>query len=144
MPEYFENAGLAFVALLLIVIAVFVVRFFSKKDIGSSRPVCVDNSERRKSQRVCIQRAVTVRYNREGNFEITGISRDLSERGIFLYTESIIEEGAQVELTLTFPSESALPISTQVRGRVVRVERTPATGIAVEFDKLTVIPEPAH
>ncbi len=104
----------------------------------------MDYSVPRKSQRVCIQRLVTVRYNRDGNFEFTGISRDLSDSGVFLYTESVIEVGAQVELTLTLPFESAQPISTQVRGRVVRVEKTPATGIAVEFDKVTVIPEPSH
>jgi c-di-GMP-binding flagellar brake protein YcgR len=104
----------------------------------------VDFPVPRRAQRVCIQRPVTVRYNRDGNFEITGISRDLSDTGIFLYTESVIEVGAQVELTLTFPSESAQPISTQVRGRVVRVERTPATGVAVEFDKIMILPEPFH
>lgn len=95
---------------------------------------------RRKSERVCMQRPVTVRYNRDGHFEITGIGRDLSDSGIFLYTESVIEEGAQVELTLTLPSESDQPISTQVYGRVVRVERAPATGLAVEFDRVTVAP----
>jgi hypothetical protein len=104
----------------------------------------VDYPVPRKSQRVCVQRPVTVRYNRDGNFEIASISRDLSDTGIFLYTESVIEVGAQVELTLTFPSDSAQPIVTQVRGRVVRVERTPALGVAVEFDKVTVVPEPSH
>lgn len=98
----------------------------------------------RKSARVSIQQPVTVRYNRDGNFEITGISRDLSKNGIFLYTDSIIEEGAQVELTLNFPSDSDQPIPMRVRGRVVRVERTPANGLAVEFDKVTVVPEPTH
>ena len=98
----------------------------------------------RKSKRVCMQRPVTVRYNRDGQFEFTGISRDLSDRGIFLYTESVIEVGEEVELTLILPSESAEHNPIQVRGRVVRVERIPATGIAVEFDKVTVIPEPSH
>jgi Tfp pilus assembly protein PilZ len=104
----------------------------------------VDFTVPRKSQRVCIQRPVTVRYNRDGNFEFTGISRDLSDSGIFFFTESVIKVGAQVELTLTFPSETAQPIPMQVRGRVVRVEKIPATGIAVEFDKVTVVPEPSH
>jgi hypothetical protein len=101
----------------------------------------VDFPVPRKSPRVCIQQPVRVKYTREGNFEFTGISRDLGERGIFLYTESVIEEGAQVELTLTLPSDSAQPITMQLRGRVVRVERTPAMGVAVEFDKVTVVPE---
>lgn len=95
----------------------------------------------RKSPRVCIQQPVTVKYTREGNFEFTGISRDLSDRGIFLYTESVIEEGAEVELRLTLPSFSAHPVPMLLRGRVVRLEKTPAMGIAVEFDKVTVVPE---
>jgi hypothetical protein len=82
-----------------------------------------------------------VKYTREGNFEFTGISRDLSDRGIFLYTESVIEEGAEVELKLTLPSFSPHPVPMLLRGRVVRVERTPAMGVAVEFDKVTVVPE---
>ena len=98
----------------------------------------MNNSERRKSQRVPTEQPVTIRYNREGNFEFTGISRDLSASGIFLYTESVLEDGAQVELTLTFPSQAS-PL--HVRGRIVRVQRTPVNGIAVEFDQLTVIPE---
>lgn len=102
----------------------------------------MDSTERRKSQRVCTRQPVTVRYNRDGNFEFTGVSRDLSDSGIFLYTESVIEAGAQVELILTLPSASAQPIPMHVRGRVVRVERLHATGIAVEFDKVTVVPEP--
>jgi c-di-GMP-binding flagellar brake protein YcgR len=104
----------------------------------------VDISERRQSQRVYTQQPVTIRYNREGNFEFTGISRDLSASGIFLYTESVLEEGAQVELTLTFPSESGQASPMQVRGRIVRVQRTPANGIAVQFDTITVIPERSH
>lgn len=95
----------------------------------------------RKSPRVSIQQPVTVKYTREGNFEFTGISRDLSDRGIFLYTESVIEEGADVELELTLPSLSAHPAPMLLRGRVVRVERTPAMGVAVEFDKILVVPE---
>ncbi len=102
----------------------------------------MDIIDRRKSQRVCIHQAVAVKYNCDGNFEFKGISRDLSDSGIFLYSESVIEEGAQVELMLTLPSGSAQPIPIYVRGRVVRVERTSATGVAVEFDKVTVVPEP--
>jgi hypothetical protein len=101
----------------------------------------VDTHERRNSQRVYIEQPVTMKYNRDGNFEFTCISRDLSASGIFLYTESVLEEGEQVELMLTFHSESSHPIPMQVRGRVIRVERFPVTGIAVQFDNMTVVPE---
>jgi hypothetical protein len=59
----------------------------------------VDFPVPRKSERVAIQRPVTVKFNRDGNFEFTGISRDLSDSGIFFYTESVIQEEAEVELT---------------------------------------------
>lgn len=101
----------------------------------------MDKRERRKSQRFRIQQQVTIKYNREGNFEFTGISRDLSDHGVFLHTESVIEKGAEVELTLTFPAESALSVPMQLRGRVIRVEGFPSPGIAVEFDTMTVVPE---
>jgi hypothetical protein len=104
----------------------------------------VDFPVPRKSERVAIQRPVTVKFNRDENFEFTGISRDLSDSGIFLYTESVIEEGAEVELTLTLPSFSAHPVPMLLRGRVVRVEKTPAAGIAVEYEKVTVVPEPSR
>ena len=104
----------------------------------------MDTPERRKSQRFYIRQPVTIRYNRDGNFEFTGMSRDVSPSGIFIYTESAIEEGAQVELSVTFPSESGQPSPMQVRGRVVRVERTPVNGVAVEFDKIIVVPDPSR
>jgi PilZ domain len=101
----------------------------------------VDFPVPRKSERVRSQQPVTVKYNRDGNVEFTGISRDLSDSGVFLYTESLLEEGAHVDLTRTLPFKAAQPVSMQVRGRVVRVERTPASGIAVEFDTVIIVPE---
>jgi hypothetical protein len=88
----------------------------------------VDFTVPRKSQRVCIQRPVTVRYNRDGYFEFTGISRDLSDSGIFLFTESVIEVGAQVELTLTFPSETAQPIPVRVEAESLGWRKFPRRG----------------
>jgi hypothetical protein len=60
------------------------------------------NTERSTLPRVCIQQPVTIKYNREENFEFAGVCRDF-----FLYTQSVIGEGGQFELTLTIPSEAA-------------------------------------
>jgi hypothetical protein len=61
---------------------------------------------------------------------------------MFLYTDSNIEEGGQVEVMLTLPSKTSEPIAVQVRGTVVRVERGSPTGIAIKFEKLVILPEP--
>jgi HSP20 family molecular chaperone IbpA len=55
---------------------------------------------------------------------------------MFLHTDSNIEEGAQVEVILTLPSKTSEQITVQVRGTVVRVERSSPPGIAIEFEKL--------
>jgi hypothetical protein len=61
---------------------------------------------------------------------------------MFLYADSKIEEGARVEVMLTLPSKTSEQIAVQVRGTVVRVERGSPTGIAIEFEKLVILPEP--
>ena len=96
----------------------------------------------RKAERFSIRQSVTVKYTTTGHYEFTGISRDVSASGMFLYTDSNIEDGAQVEVMLTLPSKTSKQIIVQVRGTVVRVERGSPTGIAIEFEKLVILPEP--
>jgi len=84
---------------------------------------------------------VTIRFTASGLYEFTGISENLSSSGIFLYTESPIEQGEQVEVTLTLPAGVGDPIPMQVRGRVVRIEKSSAIGIAIAFENLVILPE---
>jgi len=98
--------------------------------------------ERRKAQQFSIRVPVTVKYTQSGHYEFTGVSRDLSGSGMFLQTDSNIEEGAQVEVILTLPSKASEQVTIQVRGTVVRVERSSQPGIAIEFEKLVILPEP--
>jgi len=84
---------------------------------------------------------VTVKYTQAGHYEFTGVSRDVSASGIFLHTDSKLEEGAQVEVILTLPSKKLEQNTVQVRGTVVRVERSSPPGIAIKFEKLIVLPE---
>ena len=102
----------------------------------------MDFPERRKAQQFSARLPVTVKYTQDGHYEFTGISRDVSASGIFLHTDSKIEEGAQVEVVLTLPSKTLEQNTVQVRGTVVRIERRFPPGIAIKFEKLVILPEP--
>ncbi len=54
-----------------------------------------------------------------------GFTQDLSSRGVFLFTDVAIKEGAEIELTLKMPSEITLGENMRVRcrGRVLRIVR---------------------
>ena len=102
----------------------------------------MDISERRKAERFSVRQPVTVKYTRAGHYEFCGISRDVSASGIFLYMDSEIEEGAQVEVMLALPSKTSEQIPVYVRGTVVRIERDSPAGVAIAFEKLVILPEP--
>ncbi|MGA2963231.1 MAG: PilZ domain-containing protein [Candidatus Korobacteraceae bacterium] len=101
----------------------------------------MDFPERRKAQQFSARLPVTVKYTQAGHYEFTGVSRDVSASGIFLHTDSKIEEGAQVEVMLTLPAKKSEQNTVQVRGTVVRVERSSPPGIAIKFEKLVILPE---
>jgi hypothetical protein len=105
----------------------------------------VENGEKdcRSVSRVSISQAVTVRFSSTGHYEFTGVSRDISQSGIFLYAESHMKEGAQVDVMLTLPSKNSRPVSLQVKGKVVRVETSSLLGIAIAFDRLVIAPDAA-
>jgi len=52
-----------------------------------------------------------------------GFTQDVSSRGVFLFTDMALQEGAEVELTLKMPSEITLGESMRVRcrGLVLRI-----------------------
>jgi hypothetical protein len=58
-----------------------------------------------------------------------GFTQDLSSRGVFFFTDTPLEAGAEIELTLRMPSEITLGESMPVRcqGRILRVLRPAAT-----------------
>jgi hypothetical protein len=78
--------------------------------------------ERRVGQRFGYHLPVTLRESSTG-VEGLGFTQDVSSRGVFLFTEMLLREGAEVELTLKMPSEITLGESMRVRcqGRVLRV-----------------------
>ena len=58
-------------------------------------------------------------------------TENVSARGIFFYIDRWMKEGAQVEVTMDFPSQVTLadPLRVRFRARVVRVE--PQNGMRV-------------
>jgi hypothetical protein len=55
-----------------------------------------------------------------------GFTQDLSSRGVFLFTDMALSEGAEIELTLRMPSEITLGENMRVRcrGRVLRIVKS--------------------
>ncbi len=81
--------------------------------------------ERRIGQRFPYNLPVSLRHV-TSNVQGLGFTQDVSSRGVFLFTDMTLAEGAEIELTLKMPSEITLGESMRVRclGRVLRVVRS--------------------
>jgi hypothetical protein len=92
--------------------------------------------ERRVGQRFEFNLPISIEF--EGR-TISGFSQNLSTRGVFLYSEASLPEGAVVQLIFTMPSEITLAESMRVRcrGRVLRSAisgTAQGNGFAVQLD----------
>lgn len=92
--------------------------------------------ERRVGQRFEVNLPISIEF--EGH-NFSGFSQNLSTRGVFLYSEANLAEGAVVQLIFTMPSEITLAESMRVRcrGRVLRSGtsgRGQGNGLAVQLD----------
>ncbi len=101
--------------------------------------------ERRAAQRFDFQLPLSIRLI-NGEREGSGLTQDLSARGAFFYTDFVLEQGANVEVTLVMPSEITLSENMPVRcrGKVLRV--TPPSignkiGVAVHLENYEYLPE---
>jgi len=103
--------------------------------------------ERRSTQRFDFHRSVSVR---RGSEEGLAFTQDLSARGMFLYTDMVLQVGDDLELVLNMPSEITLSEDVRVRCLVRVLRVLPAatshkSGVAVlvknyEFLKESQIP----
>ena len=98
--------------------------------------------ERRSGQRFQLHLPLAIHVDGKA---VPGFTQDVSSRGLFLYTEAQLAEGAAVELTFTMPSEITLGESMRVRarGRVLRADSSqagPRTGVAVQLDSYEYLP----
>jgi hypothetical protein len=81
--------------------------------------------ERRIGQRFAFNLPVCLR-DISSSSEGLGFTQDVSSRGVFLFTDMALSENAEIELTLSMPSEITLGESMRVRcrGHVLRIVKT--------------------
>jgi len=101
-------------------------------------------SERRSQPRVETRQAVTVKS--AGGVELTGQTRDLSSNGIFLYLDSKIAAGTEMEMVLILPAELTQGEKRWVccQASVVRVEeggKDGQVGVAATVRSMDFLPE---
>jgi hypothetical protein len=105
--------------------------------------MATERSERRSRPRKPVQAPVKVR--KPDGTEGSGLTRDLSSTGIFLYSESGLEAGSKLELVVMLPPGLGLGPGgwTLCEASVVRVERAEGkgVGVAATLDRIELLPE---
>ena len=94
--------------------------------------------EKRSTRRFSLELPITVTFANNGKAEFAGQTRDVSSRGVFMYVNTELSEGASLEFIMTLPHEITLaePIRVRCHGRVLRVESNGRQqGIAVSIDR---------
>jgi hypothetical protein len=103
--------------------------------------------DRRFRKRIVTELPVRVR-SAAGSPEVSAQTRDISTNGVFLYTQSRLEEGSDVELVLILPPEITSGEKCWVccHARVMRVEPGAGRsfGVAAEIKRMEVLPEIAR
>ncbi len=100
-------------------------------------------AERRSGKRVAARLPVQLR-TAHGVPERAAHTRDLSTNGVFLYTNSRLAEGAEIELVLILPEELSGEKSwVCCHATVVRVEEADGSrfGVAAAIRKMDLLPE---
>lgn len=100
------------------------------------------DNERRSGTRIAAR--VPTRLRTQQGVEIPAQTRDVSANGIFLYTNSKMEEGTDVELVLILPPELTSGEKCWVccQAKVVRVEDQGSEfGVAAQIRRMDILPE---
>jgi hypothetical protein len=102
--------------------------------------------EKRAARRFALRIPVSISRGENPNQSEAGEIRDVSARGICFYLDSPIAQGSPIGFTLTLPPEITLTesIRVQCKGRVVRVEDSPAAGkmaVAAVIEEYEFLPE---
>jgi|SRR3954463_11933194 c-di-GMP-binding flagellar brake protein YcgR len=102
-------------------------------------------SERRNGRRVTARVPVSIK-SKAAPIEASGFTRDLSSGGIFLYTDSQITAGSELEMVLILPPELTHGEKQWVccQASVVRVEggeKDGDVGVAASIRSMEILPE---
>jgi hypothetical protein len=102
------------------------------------------DSDRRSAKRIPARVGVRVRsagISREASAQ----TRDISRNGIFLYTDSPMAEGSELELVLILPAELTFGENCWVccHAQVLRVEEEGGKqfGVAARIERMDILPE---
>ncbi|HTC50206.1 MAG TPA: PilZ domain-containing protein [Candidatus Aquilonibacter sp.] len=101
------------------------------------------NLDRRSRQRVVTRVPVRVK-SCNGNEELSAETRDISTNGVFLFTQSRLVQGSNLELVMILPPELTSGKKSWVccHARVLRVEdKGKEFGVAAEIQRMDVLPE---
>ena len=81
--------------------------------------------EKRGARRFALRIPVTVNHGENSNYNEVAQIRDVSARGISLFLQSTVTQGAPIGFTMTLPPEITLTesIRVQCKGHVVRVDQ---------------------
>ena len=98
-------------------------------------------NERRSGTRIATR--VPTRVRTAQGAEQTAQTRDVSANGVFLYTNSKMEKGTDVELVLILPPELTAGEKCWVccQATIVRVEEGPEFGVAAQIRRMDILPE---
>jgi len=102
------------------------------------------DTERRSGTRIASR--VSTRVRTAQGSDQTAETRDVSANGVFLYTNSRMEKGTEVELVLILPPELTLGEKCWVccQATIVRVEENGSEfGVAAQIRRMDILPEVA-
>lgn len=103
------------------------------------------SAERRRRKRIPVEVPVSIKTASDHG-QVSGCTRDLSEGGIFLYTNSQVAEGSELEIVLVLPQEITQSEKRWVccQASIVRVEEEPSAGrrgVAADIRRMEFLPE---
>jgi PilZ domain len=101
-------------------------------------------TDRRSRERLVARLPVSVRQP-FGSGQVKAHTRDITSNGIFLYSDTRLEEASEVELVLMLPPELTAGEKCWVccHAQVVRVEEGHGSefGVAAEIRRMEILPE---
>jgi hypothetical protein len=100
--------------------------------------------EKRSVRRFAFDLPTSVKFLNNAACELDGHTRDVSSRGVFMYVDAELSEGAAIEFVMTLPPEVTLGSAVRVRclGRVLRLEsKGREQGAAIAIERYDFLPE---
>jgi len=104
-----------------------------------------NKADKRSRSRIPVRLPVSIK-SADGSLQETAHTRDLSSSGVFLYTNSYLNEGSEFEMVLVLPSELTFGERRWIccQASVVRVDQGSKEGnfgIAAKISRFEVLPE---